>query len=69
MEPLTLKVVLIAWMLDLQGAKVMYFMPIMVMTDEATCQKALIDLKETHQRGYAYNLTVRGACIPANIGG
>jgi hypothetical protein len=66
---ITLKVVLIAWMLDLQTASVMYFMPIMVMQDEETCQKALVDLKETHRRGYSYNLAIRGACVPANIGG
>ena len=69
MEPITLKVVLIAWMLDVQAAKVMYFMPITVLPDEATCQRTLVELKETHKRGYAYNLEVRGACIPANIGG
>jgi hypothetical protein len=69
MDPITLKVVLIAWMFDVQTAGVMYFMPIMVMQDDATCQRALVDLKETHKRGYAYNLAIRGACIPANIGG
>jgi len=69
MDPLTLKVVLIAWMLDVQSARVMYFMPITVLSDEATCQKTLEDLKETHKRGYAYNLVIRGACLPANIGG
>jgi len=69
MDPLTLKVVLIAWMLDIQSAKVMYFMPITVMDTDELCQKALADLKETHKRGYAYNLVVRGACIPANVGG
>jgi hypothetical protein len=69
MDPITLKVVLIAWMLDVQAAKVMYFMPITVMQDDATCQRTLVELKETHKRGYAYNLEVRGACIPANIGG
>jgi len=40
-----------------------------VMQDDATCQRTLVELKETHKRGYAYNLEVRGACIPANIGG
>jgi hypothetical protein len=69
MDPITLKVVLIAWMLDVQAAKVMYFMPITVLQDEATCQKALEDLKETHKRGYSYNLVIRGACLPANVGG
>jgi hypothetical protein len=69
MDPITLKVVLIAWMLDVQSANVMYFMPIMVMDNDVICQKALIDLKETHKRGYAYNLVVRGTCIPANVGG
>ena len=69
MDPITLKMVLIAWMLDVQAAKVMYFMPITVMPDDATCQRALVDLKETHKRGYSYNLAIRGACIPANIGG
>jgi len=29
----------------------------------------LEELKETHKRGYAYNLVVRGACLPANVGG
>jgi hypothetical protein len=66
---ITAKVVLIAWMLDVQTTNVMYFMPIMVMQDDATCQRALVDLKETHRRGYAYNLAIRGACIPADIGG
>lgn len=66
---ITTKVVLIAWMLDIQTTNVMYFMPIMVMPDDATCQKTLVELKETHRRGYAYNLAIRGACIPANIGG
>jgi hypothetical protein len=66
---ITVKVVLIAWMLDVQTTNVMYFMPIMVMQDDATCQRALADLKETHKRGYAYNLAIRGACIPADIGG
>jgi hypothetical protein len=56
-------------MLDVQAAKVMYFMPITVMPDDATCQRTLVELKDTHKRGYAYNLEVRGACIPANIGG
>ena len=56
-------------MLDVQTTNVMYFMPIMVMQDDATCQRALVDLKETHRRGYAYNLAIRGACIPADIGG
>jgi hypothetical protein len=69
MDPITLKMVLIAWMLDVRAAKVMYFMPITVMQDDATCQRTLVELKETHKRGYAYNLEVRGACIPANIGG
>lgn len=69
MDPITLKVVLIAWMFDIQTAGVMYFMPIMVMDNDVICQKALIDLKETHKRGYAYNLVVRGTCIPANVGG
>jgi hypothetical protein len=69
MDPITLKVVLIAWMFDIQTAGVMYFMPIMVMDSDAICQKALVDLKETHKRGYAYNLVVRGTCIPANVGG
>ena len=69
MDPITLKVVLIAWMLDVQSAKVMYFMPITVLPNEETCQKALEDLKETHKRGYAYNLVIRGACLPANVGG
>jgi hypothetical protein len=69
MDAITLKVILIAWMLDVQTAKVIYFMPITVMSDKETCQKALFDLKETHQRGYSYNLVVRGTCIPANIGG
>jgi hypothetical protein len=69
MDPVTLKVVLIAWMLDVQSARVMYFMPITVLSDEATCQKTLEDLKETHKRGYAYNLVIRGACLPANVGG
>jgi hypothetical protein len=66
---ITTKVVLIAWMLDVQTTNVMYFMPIMVMQDDATCQRALVDLKDTHKRGYAYNLAIRGACIPADIGG
>jgi hypothetical protein len=66
---ITAKVVLIAWMLDVQTTNVMYFMPIMVMQDDATCQRALVDLKETHKRGYAFNLAIRGACIPADIGG
>ncbi len=66
---ITSKVILIAWMLDVQTTNVMYFMPIMVMQDDATCQRALVDLKETHRRGYAYNLAIRGACIPADIGG
>jgi len=69
MDPITFKVVLIAWMFDIQTAGVMYFMPIMVMDSEPICQKALVNLKETHKRGYAYNLVVRGTCIPANIGG
>jgi hypothetical protein len=69
MDPITLKVVLIAWMLDIQTAKVINFMPITVMQDDETCQCALVDLKETHKRGYSYNLAIRGACIPANIGG
>ena len=56
-------------MLDVQTTNVMYFMPIMVMQDDATCQRALVDLKETHKRGYSYNLAIRGACIPADIGG
>jgi hypothetical protein len=66
---ITAKVVLIAWMLDIQSAKVIYFMPLMVMQDEETCQRTLDELKETHKRGYSFNLTIRGACIPANIGG
>lgn len=66
---ITAKVVLIDWMLDVQTTNVMYFIPIMVMQDDATCQRALVDLKETHRRGYAYNLAIRGACIPADIGG
>jgi hypothetical protein len=66
---ITAKVVLIAWMLDIQSAKVMYFMPLMVMQDEETCQRTLDELKETHKRGYSFNLAIRGACIPANIGG
>lgn len=69
MDSLTLKTILIAWMLDVQSARVMYFMPITVLPDEATCQKTLEDLKETHKRGYAYNLVIRGSCIPANVGG
>lgn len=66
---ITAKVVLIAWVLDIQSAKVMYFMPLMVMQDEETCQRTLDELKETHKRGYSFNLAIRGACIPANIGG
>ena len=66
---ITAKVVLIAWMLDIQSARVMYFMPLMVMQDEETCQRTLAELKETHKRGYSFNLAIRGACIPANIGG
>jgi hypothetical protein len=66
---ITTKVVLIAWMLDIQSAGVLYFMPITVLPDEPTCQKALEELKETHKRGYAYNLVIRGACLPANVGG
>ena len=66
---ITTKVILIAWMLDIQSAGVLYFMPITVFPDEATCQKTLEDLKETHKRGYAYNLVIRGACLPANVGG
>ena len=66
---ITAKVVLIAWMLDIQSARVMYFMPLMVMQDEETCQRTLDELKETHKRGYSFNLAIRGACIPANIGG
>jgi hypothetical protein len=66
---ITSKVVLIAWMLDVQTTNVMYFMPIMVMPDDATCERTLAELKETHKRGYAFNLAIRGACIPANIGG
>jgi len=69
MDPITLKVVLIAWMLDVQAANVLYFMPITVLPDEAVCQKTLENLKETHKRGYAYNLVIRGACLPANVGG
>jgi hypothetical protein len=69
MDPITLKVVLVAWMLDVQSAKVLYFMPITVLPDEAMCQKTLENLKETHKRGYAYNLVIRGACLPANVGG
>jgi hypothetical protein len=66
---ITAKVVLIAWMLDVQTTNVMYFMPIMVMPDDATCQRTLVELKETHKRGYAFNLAIRGACIPADVGG
>jgi len=66
---ITAKVVLIAWMLDLQAGTVLYFMPITVLPDAATCEKAFEELKETHKRGYAYNLVVRGTCIPANVGG
>jgi len=66
---ITTKVILIAWMLDIQSAGVLYFMPITVLPDEATCQKTLEDLKETHKRGYAYNLVIKGACLPANVGG
>ena len=66
MEPITAKVLLIAWMLDAKTLKVSYFMPMMVMQDHATCQKAFDELRETHKRGYAYNLVIRGACIPAN---
>jgi hypothetical protein len=69
MDPITLKVVLVAWMLDVQSAKVLYFMPITVLPDETMCQKTLENLKETHKRGYAYNLVIRGACLPANVGG
>jgi hypothetical protein len=69
MDAITIKVVLIAWMLDLQTASVLYFMPLTVMQDEATCQKVLADLKETHKRGYSYNLSIRGACLPATNGG
>jgi hypothetical protein len=69
MDAITIKAVLIAWMLDVQSARVMYFMPITVLPDLVTCQKALEELKETHKRGYAYNLVVRGACLPANVGG
>jgi hypothetical protein len=69
MELITLKMVLVAWMIDLQTANVLYFMPITVMQDEPTCQRALVDLKETHKRGYSYNLSVRGVCLPANVGG
>jgi hypothetical protein len=67
-DALSAKVVLIAWMLNASDGKLYYFTPIMVMQDRATCQKALAELKETHQRGYAFNLVVRGTCIPANIG-
>ena len=69
MDPITLKVILIAWMLDIQTANVLYFMPITVLPDMATCQKAFEELKDTHKRGYAYNLVIRGTCIPANVGG
>jgi hypothetical protein len=69
MEVASVKFVLIAWMLSVSDGKLHYFMPIMVMQDLPTCEKALADLKETHQRGYAFNLAIKGACIPANAGG
>lgn len=69
MDPITLKVVLIAWMLDTKTANVLYFMPLTVLQDEATCVRVLSDLKETHKRGYSYNLSIRGTCISADVGG
>lgn len=66
MDALSVKVVLIAWMLNVSDGKLLYFMPLMVMQDQATCIKAFEELRETHKRGYAYNLVIRGACIPAN---
>jgi hypothetical protein len=68
-EAITLKTVLIAWMLDIQSSNVIYFMPITVLPNQEICEKALVDLKETHKRGYSYHLAIRGACIPANVGG
>jgi membrane-anchored glycerophosphoryl diester phosphodiesterase (GDPDase) len=68
MDPLTLKTILIAWMLDVQSSKVIYFMPITVLPDQTICEKTLSDLKETHKRGYSYNLSIRGICVPAMAG-
>jgi hypothetical protein len=69
MEVASVKFVLIAWMLSVSDGKLHYFMPIMVMQDLPTCEKALADLKETHKRGYAFNLSIQGTCIPAKTGG
>jgi hypothetical protein len=69
MEALSLKFILIAWMLNVSDGKTHYFTPIMVMPNLSACEKALADLKETHKRGYAFSLSVRGVCIPTNAGG
>jgi hypothetical protein len=69
MELMSLKFILIAWMLNASDGKTHYFTPIMVMPSLIMCEQALADLKETHKRGYAFNLSVRGVCIPANAGG
>jgi hypothetical protein len=68
MEPASLKFILIAWMLNVSDGKVHYFTPIMVMPNLSMCEQSLVNLKETHKRGYAFSLSVRGVCIPANAG-
>lgn len=69
MDAISVKVVLVAWMINIHDGKLFYFMPIMVMQDQSTCEKAFSDLKETHQRGYAFNLVLRGTCVSAISGG
>jgi hypothetical protein len=66
MDPIvTIKFLMITWLIDVQSLKVLYFAPIMVHSSEQECLSTLKQTRETHERSYAYTLKIRGICVSA----
>jgi hypothetical protein len=66
MDPIvTIKFLLITWLIDVQSLKILYYAPMMVYSSEQECIHGLQKTREAHERSYAYNLKIRGVCISA----
>jgi hypothetical protein len=66
MDPIvTIKFLLITWLLDVQSLNVLYHSPMIVYSSEQECLHGLHKTREAHERSYAYHLKIRGLCVSA----
>jgi hypothetical protein len=66
MDPIvTIKFLLVTWLIDPQSLAVHYFAPMVVYSSEQECIHSLQKTREVHEKSYAYKLKIRGICVSA----